>query len=87
MTIKEQESQLSLNLNLRIVVSIMAFLLFTGFVVYRLYMATKIPNVIETTSNTTVPLLKLEDFETLRRSLKIPFSVTPSALVRPEPFD
>ncbi len=87
MNIKEQESQLTLNLNLRIVVSIIAFLILVGFMAFRLFATSLIPKIAETTSNTSVPSLKLVNFETLRQSIKISPPTAVSPITRPEPFD
>ncbi len=87
MTIKEQESQLSLNLNLRITLNVLAFMFLVGFVAYRLFLSSKVPKIVESTSSTSVPSLKLDNFETLRRSIKASTPIVNTPVLRPEPFD
>ena len=86
MNIKEQESQLSLNLNLRITVRVLAYLVLVGFIAYRLFASRMVPKIIETTSNTSVPSLKLDNYETLQLSVKV-LSPVSGQVARPEPFD
>lgn len=87
MNIKEQESQLRLNLNLRIVITLIVYLLLSGFVAYRLYSLGKTPKLLDTGGIVIVPVLKEDDFETLRTSVKSIPSIPQTPIVRPEPFD
>ncbi|OGD72388.1 hypothetical protein A3A84_01955 [Candidatus Collierbacteria bacterium RIFCSPLOWO2_01_FULL_50_23] len=87
MNIKEQESQLSLKLNLRIMVSMVAFLVLAGFMAYRLIETSRVPDISEVTANTSVPVLKLENFRTLQQSIKVASPVSVIPVVRSEPFD
>lgn len=87
MTIKEQEHQLSINLNLSIFVTLIAYFVLLGFMIFRLSMVSQIPRPIEVISGAGVPTLKQDNFDKLSGSIKItsPFSTAP--IVRPEPFD
>lgn len=87
MNIKEQESQLKLNLSMRIVITLIAYLVLLGFVAYRLYSLGKTPKLLDTGGVVIVPVLKKDDFETLRTSVKVITPVSSSPIVRPEPFD
>lgn len=87
MNVKEQESQLSLSLNLRIMVSVFVYLILVVFVSYRLFVTSKVPKLIEISSDTSVPSLKTDNFGTLRQSIKKTIPVSGPQVIRPEPFD
>lgn len=85
---KEQESQLSLNINLRIFVNILVYLAFIGFIALRLWSANIRPSLLEVSSGISVPELKLENFALLKQSIKIKEPTFESKSVgRAEPFD
>lgn len=87
MNIKEQENQLAVNLNLRIVVNIIAFLALAAFMGYRLYIVSRL-STIPVVLGVVVPRLKISNFEALSESLKASQSGAPAAPVfHNEPFD
>lgn len=65
MNIKEQENQLAINLNLRIIVNIVAYLCLAGFVGYRLYLVSR-PTPGAVVSGVAVPRLKVSNYEALQ---------------------
>lgn len=85
MNIKEQENQLRFNLNFEILLCVFVWLIFWGFIGFRLYRlrATAEPPL---TIGMNVPSVKQSNLDILRTSLK---SITSSNLpaVRLEPFD
>ncbi len=85
MNIKDQENQLEFNLNLEIVTSIVLFLMFWGYIGFRL---SKISSMSEPplSIGINVPTIKQENLVLLRTSIK---SISNSNLpvVRIEPFD
>lgn len=87
MNIKEQESQLAISLNLRIIINIIAYLCLAGFVGYRLYLVSR-PTTAGMASMIAVPRLKISNFEELSVS---PPAATPGMEPTPisdnEPFD
>lgn len=87
MNIKEQENQLSINLNLKIIINIIAYLCLAGFVGYRLYLVSR-PTMAGVISGIAVPRLKISNFE----ALSIPPQITVPGVRRTpisdsEPFD
>lgn len=85
MTIKEQENQLILNLNLEIVLTVIVWLVSVGLISYRLILAGT-PIVLSPMSVTSVPAIKEKNLETLRTSIKsLNFNNLP--VIRLEPFD
>lgn len=85
---KEQENQLSLSLNLRIISNLLIYFIYIGFIGYRLWAVSKVPSLLQVSSGVSVPSLKVNNFAILKESVKIKDSSS-SALpvVRPEPFD
>lgn len=87
MNIKEQENQLAINLNLRIIVNIIAYLCLAGFVGYRLYLVSR-PTIGAVVSGIAVPRLKTSNFEKLSAA---PQTTVPGVRRPPisdnEPFD
>ena len=85
MTIKEQEDQLILNLNLVIVLTVIIWLGVAGFISYKLWIL-RPPTMFAPTTVAGVPVVNQENLEGLRDSTK---SLTVSNLpaVRLEPFD
>lgn len=87
MNIKEQENQLSVSLNLRTVVNIIAYLGLVAFIAYRLYLVSQVSG-LPLVSGVAVPRLKVDNFDSLSLTLKATESVTPiGSASRPEPFD
>ncbi len=86
MNIKEQESQVSVNLNLRIVVNIIAYLGLAGFMGYRLYLVSRLTTPL--VSGVVVPRLKTSNFELLSLPPKATESGVKTVPVSAkEPFD
>ena len=85
MNIKEQESQLSLNLNLEIYSLTILWIIFWVIIGYRLWSFGQLPEV-PLAIGENVPTIKQGNLEILRSSIK---SVSGSNLpvVRMEPFD
>ncbi len=87
MNIKEQENQLAVNLNLRIVINIIAFLALAAFMGYRLYIVSRL-STTPVVLGVAVPRLKISNFEALSESAKASQSGAPAAPVSgKEPFD
>lgn len=87
MNIKEQENQLGINLDLRILINIIAYSLFFAFVAYRIYSVSQVGSV-GVVLGVAVPKLKLNNFKALSASLKATESGrVVSPILRAEPFD
>lgn len=87
MNIKEQENQLSVSLNLRIVINLIAFLALAAFMGYRLYVVSRL-STAPVVLGVVVPRLKISNFEELSLSSKATESGVPIAPVSGnEPFD
>lgn len=79
---------MSLSINLRILVNVLVYSAFVGFIMLRLWSANTRPSLLEVSSGVSVPELKLDNFALLRQAIKTKDSV-PTGLTtgRVEPFD
>ncbi|MEK7525152.1 MAG: hypothetical protein AAB548_02155 [Patescibacteria group bacterium] len=87
MNIKEQENQLAVNLSLRIVINIVAFLALVAFMGYRLYVVSRL-GTTPVVLGVAIPRLKVANFEALSefsKSTESGVKVTP--VFSNEPFD
>jgi len=85
MNIKEQEIQLSLTLKLEIWLTILVWMLFWGFIGFRLWSLQKLPEA-PLTIELNAPTVKQTNLDVLRNSIKsVPQSNLPVARI--EPFD
>ena len=69
MNYKEDENELLLNLNIKIILNIVIHFAVVGFMGYRIYLASN-PVVSQTPSRVVVPRLKISNLEDLSVSLK-----------------
>lgn len=83
---KEQENQLRLDLNFRIIFSVFVWLCLVFALAFRLWSLRTIPS-LSLVSTVTVPSLKQDNIATLRGSIKAPTGTGVLPSVRPEPFD
>jgi|CXWL01.1.fsa_nt_gi hypothetical protein len=87
MNIKEQENQLVISLNLRIIINIIAYLSLAGFVGYRLYLVSR-TTTIAVVSGIAVPRLKINNYEALSSAPQATASgVRRTPISDKEPFD
>lgn len=87
MNIKEQENQLVLGMNFRIVVSILIWSALVGYASYNIWSLLNAP-VKPSLNLNSVPTIKQENLDTLRTSIKASHPSTDNLpIVRPEPFD
>lgn len=85
MNIKEQESQLSLTLKFEIWMTLLAWMLFWGFIGFRLWSLQTLPEA-PLTIGVNAPTVNQTNLDVLRNSIKsVPQSNLP--VVRVEPFD
>lgn len=86
MNIKEQENQLSLNINFQIILTVLLWFGVAGFIGYRLWRVNSPPQSTLLVLRNNVPVIRQSNLDTLRTSIK---TIVTSNLpvVRPEPFD
>jgi len=87
MNIKEQENQMELNMSFKIIVCVLLWLGLTGYISFRLWKLAN-PQITPSLNTNGVPVIKAENLDTLRSSIKSPHSNSGNLpIVRTEPFD